>query len=284
VAIDLELPLSPGGDGGVSVFIADHSGLITTVSEFLRPVHIGAALADAGSIGPEPDTTVPNSLSSHPVFADLRLYDYISKTYAGRCDLVCIQQYRRWFFLHEPESHPRNLSALERVMSNEDGGLVGIAHRERDLYLEYLADLTDETLRRELGDDTFVANRLSFEVNLEDQYLISTSDLFPDQPEYIDAWHDMRAALGDQAGAEIVETALSANSGFFNNCFIATWEEFERYRIFLFDILEELDDYRDVFRLYGYLAERIFSVYVTLQALERPEFGIRSKPLMVAGR
>jgi hypothetical protein len=265
----------------VSVFIADHSGEITTTSDFLRPVHIGAALAAPGTLGPEPDTTVPHSLSPYPVFADLRLYDYIGKAYRGLCEYVAIQQYRRWFFIRSADSRTGNLASLERVVSRVDDGLVGIARRERDLYLTYLAGLTDDALREELGRDTFVGNRLTFEVNLEDQYLISTADAYPDQPEYIDAWHDMRAALERSVGDEVVDATFSNDSGYFNNCFITTWDEFEQYRAFLFGILDELAQYREVFRLFGYLAERIFCVYVRHQTVVRSEFSISSKPLML---
>lgn len=266
----------------MTVFVADHTGQLDDSTSHLRPIHIGAALASPGSVGPEPDTTVPGTLSALPVFADLRLYDYVSKAYAGRCDYVCIQQYRRQFFLGRPRRWQRSLMSLQARVSSADGGQVEVSAGERDAYLRHLGRVSERSLRRELGGHDFIANRWSFgETTVEDQYLGSIADTYPGQPAYIEAWHDLRAVLGTVVPASTIDGALLATSGYFNNCFITSWDEFDRYNRFLFEVLDGLKDYRGVYRLYGYLAERVFCVYLAHQVVQRKDFTVQSRPMMV---
>ena len=263
----------------MTVFVADHRGELATSSQWLRPVHIGAAVAPVAGI--EPDTTVPDSLSGKTAYADLRLYDYVAKAYEGRCEFVAIQQYRRQFFLGVPDPANRVLLDLRSAAAVSDEGQFEIDPRQRDAYLFHLRGVSDHDLWLELDGAAIIANRWSFgEVSVEDQYLGSIADLYPGEVAYIDAWHDMRSLLEGLAGSDVVAASLGATFGYFNNCFVTSWAEFRRYSDFLFEVLDGLQAYDEVFRIYGYLAERVFCVYAALQASTRPDFTIRSRSMM----
>ena len=252
------------------IFIADHTGTIDLQTRNLRPIHIGAGLSNADARGPEPDTTAVGSISSLPVFADLRLYHHVRHLYEGRASHVAIMQYRRMFALGKPFYWQKPLerdalNTLHLMAGSKSGGEVSVNAGLRDQYLCHLSGLSDRCLKRETGGADFIANEMDFEVygqNVEMQYLEAIRDLYPEQIEYIDAWHDMRIILERMTSRVVVANCFDYYRGYFNNCFVSSWDSFLDYHDFLFEVLECLQQYRGVFRLYGYLAERIFGVYL----------------------
>ena len=49
----------------------------------------------------------------------------------------------------------------------------------------------------------------------------------------------------------------------------------------LFEVMTGLYEYRNVHRLFGYLAERVFTVYLALQFATRTDFAVRSRAMMM---
>ena len=247
------------------IFIADHTGTVDLQTRNLRPIHIGAALSNAETCGPEPDSTAVGSISSLPVFADLRLYHHVRHLYEGRGNYVAIMQYRRMFALGKPFFWQIPIHALHLAVGCQSGGEVSVNAGHRDLYLRHLSRLSDRHLRNEIGGADFVANQMDFGVyrqSVEEQYLEAIKILYPGQIEYIDAWYDMRAILERMTSQVVVANCFDLYRGYFNNCFVSSWESFLNYYDFIFEVLERLKQYLDVFRLFGYLAERAFGVYL----------------------
>ena len=247
------------------IFIADHTGTIDLQTRNLRPIHIGAALSNADARGPEPDTTAVGSISSLPVFADLRLYNHVRHLYEGRANYVAIMQYRRMFALGEAFFWQKSQNTLHLMAGSQSGGEVSVNAGFRDRYLRHLSGLSDRHLKLETGGADFIANEMNFGVyrqNVEVQYLEAIKGIYPGQIEYIDAWHDMRVILERMTSQAVVANCFDYYRGYFNNCFVSSWKSFLNYYDFLFEVLERLRQYRDVFRLFGYLAERAFGVYL----------------------
>ena len=247
------------------IFIADHTGTIDLQTRNLRPIHIGAALSTADACGPEPDTTAVGSISSLPVFADLRLYHHVRHLYEGRVNYVAIMQYRRMFVLGKPFFWQKPIHTLRVTAGSQSGGEVSVNAGLRDRYLRHLSSLSDRKLKQEIGGADFVANKMDFGIykqNVEMQYLEAISELYPGQIQYTDAWHDMRVILERMTSQVVVANCFDFYRGYFNNCFVSSWDSFLDYYDFLFEVLECLKQYRDVFRLFGYLAERAFGVYL----------------------
>ena len=75
------------------------------------------------------------------------------------------------------------------------------------------------------------------------------------------------------------------------NMFIMTWKDFDEYCTFMFGILEEVEKYTDISnynplqaRIYGYLAERLFNVWLyakRMKLFKRPILWINDVPPLV---
>lgn len=258
------------------IFIADHTGTIQTQSKNLRPIHIGAALIEDAKLGKEPDNIAQNSISSKAVFADLRVHHHIRNVYENNTNFVAIMQYRRMYVLGTPKPEHKDLNELYAIAQSQSEGVIPVGECYRDPLLRYLAQQDDNCLQRELGSDDFIANRLNFgQRSVETQYLDAIKILYPNQLEYIDSWYDMRRILEQKVSKDVVRKCLDGNEGYFNNCFISSWKKFVSYYDFLFDVLDKLKQYENVYRLFGYLGERIFHVF-----LERTSAKVESRPLI----
>ena len=247
------------------VFIADHTGSIGIQSPNLRPVHIGAGLIQDGTIGPEPDTQAAGSLSKHTVYADLRLYHHVRHVYDGRASHVAIQQYRRMFFPGRPLPWQRSLKNLGAETLSLTEAETTVDFDLRGAYLTHLSRQSDRVLRQEIGDADFLANRMTFGAKgktVERQYTGAIKVLYPHQSEYVDAWYDLREILERMTSTDVVAHCFDGQTGYFNNCFVSSWKSFVRYYEFLFEALDGLKQYNQVFRLFGYLAERVFGVFL----------------------
>jgi hypothetical protein len=261
------------------VFIADHQAKISLQSKFLRPIHIGAALQLKTQHGVEPDLVSLDSLSSQASYADIRVFHHIRNAYDESARFVAIFQYRRMYFLGRVFPWQKHLLEMRKSLPQHGEGLVQVDNDLRDLYLKNLSKQSDHRLRRELGDYDFVVNRHDFgSLSIENQYLDSTRDLYPGQPEYLDAWYNLRAVLNEMVGVETVSKCLDGSVGYFNNCFVSEWSDFVSYYDFLFEVLDKLSDFRELPRVYGYLAERIFGIY-----LETRHARLQSRSLMFFG-
>jgi hypothetical protein len=235
------------------VFIADHQAKIAIQSKFVRPIHIGAALQPKLQHGLEPDLVSVDSLSSQTSYADIRMFHHIRNAYHGKAKFVATRIFP-W---------QKELLEMRGSLPQHGENLVQVDQNLRDVYLENLANQFERRLLRELGGYEFIANRHNFGYqSVENQYLETSENLFPGQPEYLEAWRDMRTILDQMAGVETVSQCLDGAVGYFNNCFVSRWSDFVLYYDFLFEVLDKLSDYKELPRLYGYLAERIFGVYL----------------------
>lgn len=258
------------------IFIADHQAEISLQSKFLRPIHIGAALQPRSQHGVEPDLMSLDSLSSQTSYADIRVFHHIRNTYDESAKAVAIFQYRRMYFLGRVFPWQKRLLEMRSSLPQHGESLIQVDNNLRDLYLKNLSKQSDRRLLLELGDYDFIANRHNFgNLSLENQYLESTKNLHPDQPEYLDAWYDLRKVLNEMVGVETVSKCLDGSVGYFNNCFVSGWSDFVSYYDFLFEVLDKLSDFRELPRVYGYLAERIFGIY-----LETRHARLQSRSLM----
>jgi len=260
----------------MTAFIADHKGFLLSQSDFLRPVHIGAALCNKKSLGPEPDNFSIDNISRCEAYADLRLYDYIYKHYKGSCETLALLQYRRMYYLSSPQFSNFRSQLIRVKMNLNIGAQKNIRSKFRHEYLSHLLNQTDECLQSELyGNDIIVNRKFLRTQSVQEQYLSAIAKIYPSQTEYLDAWHDMRLVLERELSPRLVSDCLDGNVCYINNCFITDWDNFEKYYLFLFGIIDELSIYDEVFRLFGYLSERILYPYLAASNLK-----VKSKAMM----
>ena len=266
------------------VFIADHTGSLQTRSSFVRPIHIGAALCDQKDRGQEPDLWA-HSISEKASYADLRLWHYLGALSFEDTTPIAIMQYRRMFFLGKPNilnrgrklrKQAKAIQISDTFQSPQDASL-------RDPYLKWLARQSDRTLTKMLGDTSLIVNETSFPNHtLQAQYKVSIANLYPDEMVYWEAWDKMRACLENRLGRESVAASLNGKAGCMNNMMVGRAKDVLAYRSFLFDVLGELSEYENVFRIYGYLAERIQSAWVAHQVAKNG-FQVRHQAVMLYG-
>lgn len=265
------------------IFIADHTGTLRAEGSFLRPIHIGAALS-IGPLGPNPDTEFAGNISDQAHFADIRVYDYIDRWAAahGAPEFVAIMQYRRYLMLPSGGGFPASLNTLLTMRQDTVMPYVinKMSETQWQTYLAYLAEQSDQLLGRELGNYTFLANRIRMnKKNLAEQYLTSIAKDYPGDPAYIAIWHDMIAVAEHLLGKSRVAYAIGLPRGYYNNMFVTRWQDFAEYKSLLWRIFDELDAYKTNFRIFGYLAERIFSIYLAARFGDGIENAVSNRPI-----
>tara|TARA_B100000780_G_scaffold269542_1_gene228423 strand:+ start:1294 stop:2094 length:801 start_codon:yes stop_codon:yes gene_type:complete len=260
----------------MTAFIADHTGLLRSQSDFLRPVHIGAALCDDNLIGPEPDHLSANNISRCEAYADLRLYHHIYKNYKGKCEHLAILQHRRMYYLGLPAFSDFKSQLIRGKSNISRSTKITVTGAFKQRYLSHLLRQTDECLRSEFYGSDVVANKVSFKKqSVQEQYLSALKATYPSRPEYLDAWYDMRSILEREISPSLVSKCLDGNVCYVHNCLITDWDNFEKYYHFLFYVIDELSDYSEVFRLFGWLSERILGVHLAALNLN-----VRPKTIM----
>lgn len=246
------------------VFFADHTGKMKRHNAFFRPVHIGAALVAPEERGPEPDCNYPASLSDNPAYADLRLYHYLRSIGSELPEHIAIMQYRRRFIFTPAVKEYPKLSEVSQYdpFHRPPEAEYKMTTEVAEFYDEILSRKSDDVLQEVLGQKRFMTCRLELKTNdLGRQYLRSISRLYPDEPRYQSILYDAIRSMIRLIGHKRVDFAVKQGFSLTNNCFVTRKPDFLDYSSFLWTVLDDLKSYDDCFRIYGYLAERIFSVY-----------------------
>ena len=267
------------------IFIADHQGRDRLASDVFQPVHIGAALSEAGSPSAERDDGYAGSLSALESYADLRCLHHVRRMHSDDLDIVGIQQYRRVFHfpLSAGEAADEVLKDVERTIRLQPSYELHISPPQFETCLERMRGIGASDIESLLTGCDMVVNRLQGlgDETLESQYLRSTSATYPGDGRYLDAWWDLKEILREMLPGADIDLLCDEPSGYFNNVIIARRDEFNAYCDFLFEVLARLDRWAGVYRLFGYLGERIFTLYVKHQLATRSGFRLRKLPVLV---
>jgi hypothetical protein len=224
-------------------------------------------LADAKSHGPEADNIARGSPSAQLAYADLRAYHHIRNIYDGTADYVAIMQYRRMFFIGKPSPWRFSVKSLKKLSVSQNESEIVADANLRAAYLLHLKSQSDRVLYRMLHNYDFIANRMDFRIfnlTVQNQYLDAVKTLYPENEAYTAAWFDLRCIVEKLTSPSTVRDAFDGYQGYFNNCFVSSWPSFCMYYDFLFEVIDKLEQYRSVPRLYGYLAERVLGLYFLL--------------------
>lgn len=267
------------------IFIADHQGRDRLASGLFQPVHIGAVLSPAGSLRAERDDGYAGSLSAMEAYADLRCLHHVRRMHSDDLDIIGIQQYRRVFHVSSPagalaDGVPGEVDRTVRLRPSYE---LHVSPLEFEACLDRLRAMTSPDVERLLDGCDMVVNRLQDlgGETLESQYLRSISATYPGDGRYLDAWWDLKEVLRQMLPEADIDLLCDEPSGYFNNVIIARRDEFNAYCDFLFAVLARLDRWAGVYRLFGYLGERIFTLYVKHRLATRSGFHLRELPVLV---
>lgn len=267
------------------IFIADHQGRGRLASKLFQPVHIGAALYRSGGETAERDDGYAGSLSAMESYADLRCLHHVRRMHSDDLDVVGIQQYRRVFHFPLPAGEVADgvLGEVDRTVRLQPSYELHVSPPEFEVCLDRLREMVPSDIERLLDGCDMVVNRVHSlrEETLERQYLRTISATYPGDMRYLDAWWDLKQVLGEMLPGADIDLLCDEPTGYFNNVMIARRDEFNAYCDFLFAVLARLDRWAGVYRLFGYLGERIFTLYVKHQLATRSGFRLRELPVLV---
>lgn len=242
--------------GGIELYVCCHREYPVPAHPLLRPIQVGAALADR----------------HFPGFLHDDAGENISLRNRSYCELTA--QYWAW--------------------KNSEAEYCGFFHYRRFLYPDPAAGRpyllmptpTEDTLRK-LGYDGFGELIPQYDLILpkRENMFVSVREHYKSAPFHHEddlACMERLLAGHSSADAEAAEAYLSGTAQYFGNIFIMRRSVFEAYCAWLFPLLEEFDRIRDTggyspqeARVDGYLAERLLGVFVqarrnTLRILELP--------------
>ncbi|WP_114008027.1 DUF4422 domain-containing protein [Cohaesibacter intestini] len=268
----------------IALFVADHLGRCRLSSDLFEPIHIGQALSDAKTDA-EGDAGYDGSLSHLVSYADMRCLHHVWRRKAGQHAIIGLQQYRRLFLFPQhvgqhSETTRRILNSAKRLNHYQ----YWVDEQDFEAYVAYCETIRPEDIKGLLANHDIIVNQGQFfrSLSIEEQYLESINEAYPDDGRYIDAWFDFKQVLQSKLGEAFVDDALNDTVGHFNNVFIARSELAYEYATLAFEIFAALDQWKDLFRIYGYLAERLFTVFVKYKQVKDAAFRILELPILCA--
>ena len=240
----------------VVLYVCCHKESAVPDQELLRPIQVGAALAERHFPGFLRDDEGENISARNRSYCELTAQYWAWKN--SRADYVGFFHYRRYLYPDPEAARPYRLEA----------------------------EPTRETLDR-LGYSGFAALIEQYDMIVpigEDMYVPVREHYAAAPFHHREDLERMERIVKERSPAysEAMEKYLSGTVQIFGNIFIMRRELFDRYCAWLFPLLEEFDRQTDVSaygeqekRLDGYLAERLLGVFCTqhrdrLRTLELP--------------
>ncbi len=243
-------------DEKIKIYACHHKPYFTLSNSIIEPIHVGAALSDY-TLDMQKDNTLDNISHKNPYYCELTATYWIWKN--ATADIVGLCHYRRFFNFKNDEIKVQKLTDT------------------------FLADygVNADNIIRLLNEYDIILPRKnkvkSNEPTLYDYYarehIINDLDVTID---VLKSKHPEQAALIDKVLKENTQ-------GYFANMIIAKRNIFNKYAQWLFDVLFAVEERiqpdvltRDAYqqRVYGFLAERLMTVFVALN----PDLKIKELP------
>lgn len=223
----------------IKIFIATHKKADLPKKEGYIPIQVGAE--GKQDLGYQKDNEGENISSKNPNYCELTALYWMWKNV--KCDVIGLVHYRRYFF---EKGH-----TLEDVLQVEK---VEEILKEKDCILPEKTHFGKMTVKEEYAK--------FHEVKDLEQCMDIVKELYPDY-------------------AKEISTLLGRKSMHAYNMFVMRKDKFDSYMEWLFPILEELEkkiqmeEYTDYNkRIYGFLSERLFNIWLMHQQLKIEELPV----------
>lgn len=236
-------------DSNIKIFVVFHKDYWQYKSQNFIPIQVGKG-ASGVNLDMISDDTGDNISFKNPYYCELTAqywaYKNIEADYIGFC------HYRRYFDFNE-----EHLSYNQPVIYVKEQGMGVLHHLEYARENEILQELTEQydlilPQKYDLGN-------MTLEEHYKEGHIASDWDILEEivmnkYPEYED----------------VIESVFRGNKARFLNMFIMKSDIFKNYMAWLFDITGELekrltlsdDPYQK--RVFGFMSERLFTVYVEI--------------------
>lgn len=234
----------------VKILVCCHKKDIMATKAPYFPIHVGKELHKNISLGITEDNTGDNISIKNASYCELTGLYWAWKNLKG-VDVIGLCHYRRYFDFHHQCKKYLPFTQFKTSQFNEI-----------DL------DIPQDMLDRISAGKVIVPRYKSYRVPLYADYCINhisddffkLKEVFNTEPqEYKDAFSKI----------------MYNNKLMHYNMFIMKWDEFDKYCSWLFNILNKVEKVTDISnytpvqkRIYGYMAERLFNVYLEANKLD----------------
>lgn len=235
----------------VKILVCCHKKDIMATKAPYFPIHVGKELHKNISLGITEDNTGDNISIKNASYCELTGLYWAWKNLKG-VDVIGLCHYRRYFDFHHQCKKYLPFTQFKTSQFNEI-----------DL------DIPQDMLDRISAGNVIVPRYKSYRVPLYADYCINhisddffkLKEVFNTEPqEYKDAFSKIM---------------YNNNKLMHYNMFIMKWDEFDKYCSWLFNILNKVEKVTDISnytpvqkRIYGYMAERLFNVYLEANKLD----------------
>lgn len=235
----------------VKILVCCHKKDIMATQSPYFPIHVGKELHKDVSIGITEDNTGDNISMKNQSYCELTGLYWAWKNLKG-VDVIGLCHYRRYFDFHNQckkflpytlfkttQFNDIDLDIPQSILNQVFEGKIIVPR-----YKSYRMPLYADYCTNHISDDFF-----------------KLKDVFSDEPQkYKDAFGNIM---------------YNNNKLMHFNMFIMKWEEFDKYCTWLFNILSKVEKVTDIShynpvqkRIYGYMAERLFNVYIEANKLD----------------
>ena len=226
-----------------------------------------------------------NNISTEESHCEMRGHYYVWKNALAGCDYVGFQHYRRWlFFDHMQSASPQPLfyQIRRNYLADPHANDLGADEAVFKIYMDAVralgaADL--DAIRDTIGRYDIVTVR-PWKFSIADQY---RSLHVPED------WDTLMQIIAKHSRFRGKSNFLDGNLQAFYGCnmYVMRASEFDDYMSFWHETIQEFahlvkphaDQYQS--RLYGFLAERIFTLYLYQLRMERPGLRVLEVPKIV---
>ena len=238
----------------VKIFVSYHKKAPLIKSDVFVPIEVGRALKTSENsledfmIG---DNEGENISDKNARYCELTAQYYVWKNYEklGNPEYVGFVHYRRLFNFNQDIKYQASIysgNIFDQLMLDSQN--IENQIENYDMIIPEPVKLKDRSIAIHYGNGHHI-----------NDYKIALNILLEKYPEY----------------KETVKDYNKSHSGYFTNCYIMKREEFFKYMEWLFLILFEADkkipEYSDIYdnRVIGFIAERLFGIYVTQMQKEQ---------------
>jgi hypothetical protein len=222
-------------DKNIKILVAAHKKYIMPKSKMYIPVHAGReGKKDLGYTG---DNTGDNISVKNPNFCELTVIYWAWKNLD--CDYIGLNHYRRYFTTKKISNINKKSNKFDFILTKQE---VQDLLKKYDIITTNKQKLYFKNVLTKYAQQHHVKDLLNCGKIIEKKY-----------PEYKDAF----------------DIVMKSKEYSICNMFIMSKENLDKYALWLFDILFELEKQTDISeytplqkRIYGFLSERLFNVWL----------------------
>lgn len=238
-------------DMNISILVCYHKEFAVYRDPAYMPIHVGRSLSPF-RLDMAGDDTGDNISAKNASFCELTAMYWAWKNLKG-VDFIGLCHYRRFFDFH---------NVIPSVYSYK--------YEDVERFGDYDFSITDGLKKELAAGGVVVANPYYMKRSVFEHYCMSHV------PDDLKKLRDIIHADGEREFIEAFDRVMLGNSLSLYNMFVMSWADFDGYCSWLFGILFRLESKIDITdyspyqrRVFGFMAERLLSVYLIAKRKER---------------